>query len=100
MQNDIKQQQNTTNEFLFAKIRAALKKKSVKALDVFDIIDKDADGYVSHGELRLGLKRQLGLELTGDEFKLMVNNLDPDGTGEIEVSVLVQKVNIKKVKKG
>merc|ERR1711970_978147 len=66
------------------------KNKSINFRDFLISLDKDEDGYLSHIEFRMGLKRKLALELSDEEFQGIISHIDKDGTGEIEIAALVK----------
>mmetsp|Transcript_20383 Transcript_20383/g.56890 ORF Transcript_20383/g.56890 Transcript_20383/m.56890 type:complete len:290 (-) Transcript_20383:67-936(-) len=63
---------------------ALLKKKRMRASDLFKKIDASGDGSLESYELRDGLK-QLGLECTDEEFDIVMARIDKDGGGDVSL---------------
>mmetsp|Transcript_5535 Transcript_5535/g.7826 ORF Transcript_5535/g.7826 Transcript_5535/m.7826 type:complete len:286 (+) Transcript_5535:69-926(+) len=61
-----------------------LKKKRMRASDLFKKIDASGDGSLEGPELREGLKN-LGLETTDDEFEVVMARIDKDGGGDVSL---------------
>lgn len=51
-------------------------------LESFNVFDKDKNGYISAGELKL-VMASLGEKLSDDEVNEMIKEADIDGDGEI-----------------
>ena len=47
---------------------------------------------IGNDELRNGLKEHVGIELTDEEFRLCLNVVDRDGSGEIEYNELSRAI--------
>lgn len=64
--------------------------------EIFNLVDKDGGGSISKAELS-ELLDTLGIEATPEEVDAMVNEIDADGSGEIDfeefVAVMSRKVN-------
>jgi hypothetical protein len=69
------------------RIAATLNKSKTRIIDLFRSLDKSGDGLLSASELRAGLKR-IGLELTKEEFAVLLSRVDQDGSGELEAREL------------
>lgn len=65
-------------------LSSLLKKKRMRASDLFKKIDSSGDGSLEGPELREGLK-QLGLETTDTEFEIIMARLDKDGGGDVSL---------------
>lgn len=63
---------------------AVLKKRRMRASDLFKKIDASGDGTLEGPELREGL-RALGLETTDEEFQVVMMKLDKDGGGDVSL---------------
>uniref|UniRef100_A0A7S2VS77 Calmodulin n=1 Tax=Zooxanthella nutricula TaxID=1333877 RepID=A0A7S2VS77_9DINO len=61
-----------------------LKKKRMRASDLFKKIDASGDGSLEGPELRDGL-RTLGFEVSDQEFDLVMKKIDKDGGGDVSL---------------
>lgn len=66
-------------------IRAKLNRRKTRMIDVFRVLDQSGDGCLSPKELSAGLAR-LGCELNNEDFAVVVDTLDKDGSGDISIA--------------
>ncbi len=78
---------------ILAKIDRYVTKRRARIIDLFRAVDSGGDGTVTAEELREGLAK-IGIRCTNDEFKLLTETFDPDGSGEIEFSEFADAVKI------
>ncbi|OAE27292.1 hypothetical protein AXG93_4363s1050 [Marchantia polymorpha subsp. ruderalis] len=57
-------------------------------IEAFNIIDKNGDGKISHQELR-AMWATLGEKVTNEELRLMVQEVDVNGDGEIDLGEFI-----------
>lgn len=74
---------DTIDEHLL-KIVSLLNKKKTRVIDFFRHLDKSGDGFIESDELYRGLIG-LGLKLTNDEFRALMDRVDKDRGGEISI---------------
>ena len=79
-------------ERTFQMLNEAMHKKMSKPIEVFRAIDIDESGEVTYKELRDGLREQLDLTFSDDEFSSLVATVDRDGSGDIEYKELVKQM--------
>ena len=60
-----------------------LQDEKKRATDLFFAMDRNADGMISHAELRAGLLT-LELRVEGPEERAFFGKLDPDGSGFVD----------------
>ena len=75
---------------VFSKMYLNIEQKQMKIVDFFHAIDEDDSGIINGAELREGLKSQLKIELTNDQFKLVMDNIDEDHSDEIDYKELAR----------
>jgi len=71
-------------EDLMKSLSDTLKKKRLRASDLFKKIDSSGDGNVSGAELRAGLA-DLGFKLSDSDLASIMSVIDKDGGGEVSV---------------
>jgi len=64
------------------KIMAQMNARKYRSIDFFRTMDSDSSGTVSGQEFRVGLKK-MGLTPSKEEFDLIMDHLDKDGSGEV-----------------
>lgn len=64
------------------KLRNFIEKHQIKLIDFFNKFDKDGSMSVSRDEFREGIL-ELGIRFNQEEIDQLINELDPDGDGEI-----------------
>jgi calmodulin len=62
--------------------------------EIFQLVDTDKGGTISKGELET-LMTTLGLDVTANEMDLLMSEIDPEGTGEIDFESFVCTVTKK-----
>lgn len=73
-----------TSEEALRRLGAMLQDEKKRATDLFFAMDRNADGMISHAELRAGLlKLELRVEM-GPEERAFFGKLDPDGSGFVD----------------
>eukprot|EP00435_Cladocopium_sp_Y103_P069913 s1156_g34.t1 len=72
------------NKELMKSVAELLKKKRLRASDLFKKIDASGDGNVTGEELRMGL-HDLGFKLTDADLTSIMAVIDKDGGGEVSV---------------
>lgn len=70
------------------KLRNFIEKHQIKLIDFFNKFDKDGSMSVSREEFREGIL-ELGIRFSQDEINQLINDLDPDGDGEINYRYFV-----------
>lgn len=70
-----------TDEFMM-KILCQMNARKYRSIDFFRTMDRDSSGVVSVEEFRDGLKK-MGLKPSKQEFDLVINHLDKDGSGDV-----------------
>jgi Ca2+-binding EF-hand superfamily protein len=56
--------------------------RGMRMYDMFKMLDRDNDNYVTHDEIMAGLKRT-GLPMTNDEIRRLISLLDENDDGAI-----------------
>ena len=79
-------------KLIWQRVFTYLKAKGVKPTTLFHDIDDDGSGIIGPNELRDGLLKFVGIELTDEEFQLALNVIDRDGSGEIEYNELSRAI--------
>merc|ERR1719231_182476 len=79
----------STKEQLLEWVCTKIYEKSQHIRKVFRSFDEDKNGTVSHKEFRFGLK-QLGIDLSDDDFKLLLSVVDSDGNGAVNYAEFVE----------
>ncbi|CAF0881524.1 unnamed protein product [Brachionus calyciflorus] len=74
------------------KLRNFIDKHHIKLIDFFNKFDKDGSMAVTREEFRNGIL-ELGVRFTQEEIDQLINELDPDGDGEINYRVLMNPKN-------
>lgn len=69
---------------ILRQLTVLLKKKRMRASDLFKKIDASGDGSLEGHELREGLK-MLGMEVSDDEFNIVMKKIDKDGGGDVSL---------------
>lgn len=64
------------------KLRNFIEKHHIKLIDFFNKFDKDGSMSVTRDEFKKGIL-ELGVRFTQEEIDQLINELDPDGDGEI-----------------
>ena len=64
-------------------IRIKIELKNKRLTDAFRRFDENCDGVVSYSEFRTGLNN-LGIELSDDDFIMLVSKVDVDGEGTVD----------------
>ena len=64
-------------------VRDKVEAKSKRMANVFRQFDENKDGDISYEEFRLGL-RHLGVELSDDDYTMLVEKVDVDGEGTVD----------------
>ena len=80
--NDQDSGRRVKNELLTA-LKNFLLEKRLRAVDLFNCLDKDKTQSVTPNEMFVGLKK-LNVPLTDAQLKRLIRILDKDGNGEID----------------
>merc|ERR1719450_1269856 len=74
----------TDADEILRQLSILLKKKRMRASDLFKKIDSSGDGSLEGPELREGLEG-LGLKCSDEEFAAVMNKIDKDGGGDVSL---------------
>lgn len=69
-----------------------LKKKRLRATDLFKSIDASGDGSISAAELRAALN-DMGIKLPDQEFGMLMSRIDKDGSGDVSLREFDRALN-------
>lgn len=71
------------DEFIAMKMRNKKSTDTQRLQEAFQRFDKDGDGYITQGELKLAMT-ELGNQLTEEELRAMIEYADVDGDGKVD----------------
>jgi len=70
---------------ILRQVAIVLKKKRLRASDLFKQVDASGDGCIDAGELREGFKNIIGFETSDEEFNALMKIIDKDGGGDVSL---------------
>ena len=76
----------------FEKLVALMDDQGVSVTRFFNNLDKNADGKLSYEELNLAIQNELQGSLTEEEITELMEHLDEDGDGEIDLIEFIQSL--------
>ena len=79
-------------ERVWRKVFMIMQDAMVKPITLFREIDMDESGLISPLELREGLLKMVGMELTDAEFEAIIREVDRDKSGEIDYRELARAI--------
>ncbi|CDW83377.1 UNKNOWN [Stylonychia lemnae] len=81
-------------EFSILKITTRIAKLGKDLKYIYDTLDKDKSGSLEPNELLFGLKNNFNVILSYDENQALTKYLDEDGSGDVDFSEFVKKINL------
>jgi len=80
-------ERTNTAEDVLQMVRDKIEEGKYRTIDLFRKIDDSGDGQISATELRGGLLK-MGVRMTAKEFRLLLQIVDRDGSGEVSLKEL------------